>query len=54
MGNQRARLAQAEAALAEHPLALAHAQADPKALCDPGLSVFPSHSVPVKPKSRGV
>jgi len=37
MGNQRARLAQAEAELAKHPLALTHAQANPIAPCEPNL-----------------
>ncbi len=41
VGNQRARLAQAEAALPKPPLALTHAQANLKAPCEPDLERFP-------------
>ena len=48
VGNRGARFAQAEAELAEHPLALAHAQPNPVAPCEPDLQRLPVPEVPAQ------
>ena len=48
VGNQRARFAQAEAELTEHPLALAHAQPNPIVPCQPDLQRFPVPQCPAQ------
>lgn len=48
VGNQGTRFAQAEAELAEHPLALAHAQPNPMASCKPDLQRLPVSQGPAQ------